>query len=160
MSAESWTVLATIVIAAATVVYMAVSIFQGRMMLKGFRLNAFQTLKEMVTPEEPGVAKGLINLMFHELYREVFPKDYKKFEEAINNVEPKLSEAMGSLANAMPKVLQEFQEFQEFRNRKKSLSNLQDPLLGMCADEPELMDEITESIMQAREQHPLRQTSG
>ena len=29
-------------------------------------------------------------------------------------------------------------------------------LLGMFADEPELMDEVVESAMIAREQHPLR----
>jgi hypothetical protein len=31
-----------------------------------------------------------------------------------------------------------------------------DPLLGMFAREPELIDQIAESAMQAREKHPLR----
>ncbi|HEY9841596.1 MAG TPA: hypothetical protein V6D23_14130 [Candidatus Obscuribacterales bacterium] len=30
-------------------------------------------------------------------------------------------------------------------------------LLGLLADEPELMDEVMESVHQARETHPLRQ---
>jgi Ribbon-helix-helix protein, copG family len=31
-----------------------------------------------------------------------------------------------------------------------------DPILGMFADVPELMDEIVEEAMQSRERHPLR----
>ncbi len=31
-----------------------------------------------------------------------------------------------------------------------------DPFLGMFKDEPELVDEITRSTMEARERHPLR----
>jgi hypothetical protein len=31
-----------------------------------------------------------------------------------------------------------------------------DPVLGMFADVPDLMDEIVEEAMQARERHPLR----
>jgi hypothetical protein len=149
MSAEGWTALATIVIAVATVVYMAVSIFQGRMILKGFRLSAFQTLKEMVTPERPGM-KGLTNFMFYRLYREVFPRDYKKFQKAMTSAIPDPDQLMKLLSD-LQKVLQGF---------PKALANVQDPFLGMCADEPELMDEITESVMQAREQHPLRQGGG
>jgi hypothetical protein len=34
------------------------------------------------------------------------------------------------------------------------------PLLGMFAGEPEVIDQAVESSMQAREEHPLRQTSG
>lgn len=33
-----------------------------------------------------------------------------------------------------------------------------DRVLGMFADEPELMDQVIESVMTARENHPLRQT--
>ena len=33
---------------------------------------------------------------------------------------------------------------------------IQNNLLGMFADEPELMDQAMESVMSAREQHPLR----
>lgn len=36
----------------------------------------------------------------------------------------------------------------------------EDPILGLFADVPDLMDEIVEEAMQARERHPLRQTSG
>ena len=32
--------------------------------------------------------------------------------------------------------------------------------LGLFAQEPELVDQVVESIMQAREQHPLRQSDG
>jgi hypothetical protein len=32
----------------------------------------------------------------------------------------------------------------------------EDPILGMFSDVPELMDEIVEEAMQARERHPLR----
>ncbi len=35
-----------------------------------------------------------------------------------------------------------------------------DPFLGMFADEPEVIDQVVESAMQAREKHPLRQTRG
>jgi len=35
-----------------------------------------------------------------------------------------------------------------------------DPFLGMFADEPELVDQIIESTMTAREAHPLRQPNG
>lgn len=38
-----------------------------------------------------------------------------------------------------------------------SISSEKDPLLGMFADEPELMDQIVESTLQAREVDPLRQ---
>lgn len=31
-----------------------------------------------------------------------------------------------------------------------------DPLLGLMADEPELLDEVVEAAMMARESHPLR----
>ena len=31
-----------------------------------------------------------------------------------------------------------------------------DPLLGMFADEPEIIDQVVESAMMARELHPLR----
>jgi hypothetical protein len=37
---------------------------------------------------------------------------------------------------------------------------LQDPYLGMLADEPELIDRVTESAMEAREEHPLRTPCG
>ena len=35
-----------------------------------------------------------------------------------------------------------------------------DPLLGMFAAEPELLDQVVESTMQAREEHPLRPVDG
>jgi len=35
-----------------------------------------------------------------------------------------------------------------------------DPFLGMFAHEPELIDQIIESAMKAREEHPMRQSSG
>ncbi len=35
-----------------------------------------------------------------------------------------------------------------------------DPLLGLFAEEPELVDQLLESAMQAREKHPLRQSHG
>jgi hypothetical protein len=35
-----------------------------------------------------------------------------------------------------------------------------DPLLGMFAAEPELLDQAVESTMQAREEHPLRPVDG
>ena len=35
-----------------------------------------------------------------------------------------------------------------------------DTMLGMFADEPELLDEVVESAMQARERDPLRQPVG
>ncbi len=35
-----------------------------------------------------------------------------------------------------------------------------DPFLGMFADEPELIDQVMESTMMAREAHPLRQSNG
>lgn len=35
-----------------------------------------------------------------------------------------------------------------------------DRFLGMLADEPDLMDQVTESAMRGREEHPLRQASG
>jgi hypothetical protein len=34
-----------------------------------------------------------------------------------------------------------------------------DPFLGMCANEPTLMDEVVASAMQARTEHPLRACS-
>jgi hypothetical protein len=36
----------------------------------------------------------------------------------------------------------------------------QDPILGMFAHEPELIDEVVENAMAAREEHPLRSTNG
>jgi len=35
-----------------------------------------------------------------------------------------------------------------------------DPLLGMFAHEPEIMDQVIESVMIARENDPLRQSNG
>ena len=35
-----------------------------------------------------------------------------------------------------------------------------DVFLGLFAQEPELVDQVVESVMQAREQHPLRQSGG
>ena len=35
-----------------------------------------------------------------------------------------------------------------------------EPFLGMFADEPELIDQVMESVMMAREAHPLRQSNG
>jgi hypothetical protein len=35
-----------------------------------------------------------------------------------------------------------------------------DPFLGMCADEPTLMDQVVASAMHARTEHPLRTCSG
>jgi hypothetical protein len=35
-------------------------------------------------------------------------------------------------------------------------ASTEDPILGMFADVPELIDEIVEEAMQARERHPLR----
>jgi hypothetical protein len=34
-----------------------------------------------------------------------------------------------------------------------------EPFLGMFADEPELIDQVMESVMMAREAHPLRQSN-
>ena len=36
----------------------------------------------------------------------------------------------------------------------------QDVFLGMFAEEPEVIDRMLETAMQAREQHPLRQSGG
>lgn len=35
-----------------------------------------------------------------------------------------------------------------------------DPFLGMFAHEPELIDQVIELAMRAREEHPLRQPGG
>ncbi len=35
-----------------------------------------------------------------------------------------------------------------------------DPFLGMFADDPELIDQVMEFTMMAREAHPLRQSNG
>jgi hypothetical protein len=35
-----------------------------------------------------------------------------------------------------------------------------EPFLGMFADEPDLIDQVMESVMMAREAHPLRQSNG
>ena len=35
-----------------------------------------------------------------------------------------------------------------------------DVFLGLFAQEPELVDQVVESVMQAREQHPMRQSGG
>ncbi|MBI3989428.1 MAG: hypothetical protein HY347_07400 [candidate division NC10 bacterium] len=35
-----------------------------------------------------------------------------------------------------------------------------DVFLGMLAQEPELIEQVVESAMQAREEHPLRQSGG
>ena len=35
-----------------------------------------------------------------------------------------------------------------------------DPVLGMFTDEPEVMDQVIESAMRAREAHPLRLANG
>jgi len=35
-----------------------------------------------------------------------------------------------------------------------------DPFLGMCADEPALIDQVVASAMQARAEHPLRACGG
>jgi hypothetical protein len=40
------------------------------------------------------------------------------------------------------------------------LETKSDPLLGMFADEPEVMDQIIASVMRSREMHPLRQING
>lgn len=149
MSAENWTALATIVIAVATVVYMAVSMFQGHMMLKGFRLNALLALRDIIT-----TSGTFASFMFLRLYQRIFPRDYARIQKAI--IDAKVDPHRFS--DAVTESLLEVQKLSE--EVRKSFPHRPDPFLGMCADEPELMDEITESIMQAREQHPLRQTSG
>lgn len=35
-----------------------------------------------------------------------------------------------------------------------------EPFLGMFADEPELINQVMESVMMAREAHPLRHSNG
>jgi len=50
--------------------------------------------------------------------------------------------------------------FRELVGRKDQVNQLPDPLLGMFADEPDLMDEIVDSAMRARESHPLRRSGG
>ena len=51
-------------------------------------------------------------------------------------------------------------EFRELVGRKDRVAQWPDPLLGMFADEPDLMDEIVGSAMRARESHPLRRSGG
>ena len=43
---------------------------------------------------------------------------------------------------------------------KDLLARASDPLVGMFADEPELIDEVVESAMRARENQPLRRAGG
>ena len=40
--------------------------------------------------------------------------------------------------------------------KPNDIRSVENPLLGFMADEPDLMDEIMDSIHTAREQHPLR----
>jgi len=158
MNAENWTAVAgvaAIVIAVATVIYMAVSIFQGRMMLKSFRLSLLQTLRDMATSKDTGLSSMFTDDLFLRLYEQIFPRDYKKVEKVLADNEITPNKLLTEYVKRKLEAQQLGQEFQ-----KRVASNMQDPFLGMCADEPELMDEVTESIMQAREQHPLRQTGG
>ena len=43
--------------------------------------------------------------------------------------------------------------------RIESVKSREDPFLGMFKDEPELVDEITRSAMEARERHSLRHSA-
>jgi hypothetical protein len=47
-----------------------------------------------------------------------------------------------------------------FIQQETTPTNSIDTMLGMFADEPELLDEVVESAMQARERDPLRQPVG
>lgn len=49
---------------------------------------------------------------------------------------------------------------QQLIERQIIVAAAEDPLLGMFVDEPDLIDEIVDSAMQARETHPLRQANG
>jgi hypothetical protein len=155
MSAEGWTALATVVIAVATIAYMAVSIFQGRMMLKSFRLNLLQTLTDMVTSKDTDVASAVIREAFVQGCKEAFPRDYEEINKAISSARDNLPELVRQRMEQAIEIERIVRE-----GRQKLFSSRPDPFLGMCADEPELIDQITESAMQAREQHPLRQTGG
>ena len=42
------------------------------------------------------------------------------------------------------------------KNGAKELPTAADPLLGLMADEPELLDEVVEDALAARESHPFR----
>jgi hypothetical protein len=44
----------------------------------------------------------------------------------------------------------------EIISRLGEAEGVNDPLLGMLAHEPELMDQVMESVIRAREEHPLR----
>jgi hypothetical protein len=45
---------------------------------------------------------------------------------------------------------------QQLIERQIIVAAAEDPVLGMFVDEPDLIDEIVDSAMQAREIHPLR----
>lgn len=42
----------------------------------------------------------------------------------------------------------------------ENFETAEETFLGMFADEPELIDQVMESVMIAREAHPLRQSNG
>lgn len=48
----------------------------------------------------------------------------------------------------------------EIIERLAAMEKKTDPLLGMFADEPEVIDRVIESVMAARETHPLRPVDG
>ncbi len=51
-------------------------------------------------------------------------------------------------------------KFEKLFPRPSAPATMRDPLWGMMADDPQLMDEVVESAMKAREEHPLRSSGG
>ena len=52
------------------------------------------------------------------------------------------------------------QLIKDFIEQETKPAGPSDTVLGMFADEPELLDEVVEAAMQARERDPLRQAGG
>ena len=71
-------------------------------------------------------------------------------EQTVQRAQQVAGARLCSVANLVKELLEPLS--------KPALSR--DPFEGMFADEPELMDEVVESAMKAREEQPLRRSGG
>jgi hypothetical protein len=90
--------------------------------------------------------------------------EFELDEQALKKLR-RLAEARGWTLEQLIKELIGMQTTLEQRPREIAEESVptgprEDAFLAMFAEEPELIDQVTESAMKAREAHPLRQTGG
>ena len=78
--------------------------------------------------------------------------------EALKTIQLQLDEQTLERARRIAKIRHRTLEelIEEIISQLGEAEAANDPFLGMLAHEPELVDQVIESVMKAREEHPLR----